>query len=99
MARSSERIDELQELRGRDGAVRSARLLLLPLLDACDECDVVWLDFGELRQIEDAPGRDRGSRNMPLTRPGTFLNALGPDDARELAASSDPLTMLFRLLS
>jgi hypothetical protein len=23
---------------------------------------VIWLDFGELRQIVDAPGRDRGGR-------------------------------------
>ena len=69
------------------------------VIDACDACDVVWLDFGELRQITDAPGRDRGDRNIPVNRPGTFLNALDPDDAREMAASSDPLSLLFRLLS
>jgi Zn-finger nucleic acid-binding protein len=30
------------------------------VIDTCATCDVVWLDFGELKQIEDAPGRDRG---------------------------------------
>ena len=32
------------------------------IIDSCDTCDVIWLDFGELRQIVDAPGRDRGGR-------------------------------------
>jgi Zn-finger nucleic acid-binding protein len=30
------------------------------VIDTCDACHVVWLDFGELRQIADAPGGDRG---------------------------------------
>jgi Zn-finger nucleic acid-binding protein len=29
------------------------------VIDTCDRCNVVWLDFGELKQIADAPGRDR----------------------------------------
>jgi Zn-finger nucleic acid-binding protein len=32
------------------------------VIDSCDTCDVIWLDFGELKQIVDAPGRDRGAR-------------------------------------
>jgi Zn-finger nucleic acid-binding protein len=32
------------------------------VIDTCDRCDLVWVDFGELKEIEDAPGRDRGSR-------------------------------------
>jgi Zn-finger nucleic acid-binding protein len=32
------------------------------VIDSCDTCDAIWLDFGELRQIVDAPGRDRGGR-------------------------------------
>jgi Zn-finger nucleic acid-binding protein len=34
-------------------------------IDTCDTCDVVWLDAGELRRIVDAPGRDRGTRDLP----------------------------------
>jgi Zn-finger nucleic acid-binding protein len=30
------------------------------VIDTCDRCDVVWLDFRELTQIVDAPGSDRG---------------------------------------
>jgi Zn-finger nucleic acid-binding protein len=31
------------------------------VIDSCEACNLVWLDFGELRQIVNAPGRDRGS--------------------------------------
>ena len=34
-------------------------------IDTCDTCDVVWLDANELRRIVDAPGRDRGTRDLP----------------------------------
>ena len=30
------------------------------VIDTCRKCDLVWLDFGELQQIGDAPGFDRG---------------------------------------
>ena len=30
------------------------------VIDTCDRCDMVWMDGGELQQIEDAPGADRG---------------------------------------
>jgi Zn-finger nucleic acid-binding protein len=32
------------------------------VIDSCGSCDVIWLDFGELKQIVDAPGRDRGGQ-------------------------------------
>jgi Zn-finger nucleic acid-binding protein len=35
------------------------------IIDTCDTCDVVWLDAGELRHIVNAPGRDRGTRDLP----------------------------------
>jgi Zn-finger nucleic acid-binding protein len=35
------------------------------VIDSCTTCDVVWLDFGEMRTMVDAPGRDRGSRQVP----------------------------------
>jgi Zn-finger nucleic acid-binding protein len=34
------------------------------VMDRCVACDLVWLDFGELQQIVDAPGEDRGSRDL-----------------------------------
>jgi Zn-finger nucleic acid-binding protein len=33
------------------------------VMDGCPTCDTVWLDFGELKQIVDAPGADRGTRD------------------------------------
>lgn len=35
------------------------------IIDSCDRCDLVWLDWGELKQIADAPGSDRGVRKRP----------------------------------
>jgi Zn-finger nucleic acid-binding protein len=32
------------------------------VIDSCSTCDLIWLDFGELKQIVAAPGRDRGNR-------------------------------------
>ncbi len=31
------------------------------VIDTCPHCRVIWLDYGELGQVIDAPGRDRGS--------------------------------------
>jgi Zn-finger nucleic acid-binding protein len=35
------------------------------VIDTCSGCDMVWLDHGELKQIADAPGQDRGTRSTP----------------------------------
>ena len=35
------------------------------IIDRCLSCDLVWLDYGELKQILDAPGIDRGSHDLP----------------------------------
>jgi hypothetical protein len=35
------------------------------VIDSCESCDLLWLDFGELKQIVDAPGKDRGTRQLP----------------------------------
>lgn len=32
------------------------------VIDTCSGCDLIWLDGGELRQITEAGGRDRGWR-------------------------------------
>ena len=45
------------------------------VIDSCESCHVVWLDFGELRQIADAPGKDRGRAIRPRDR-GDELDVL-----------------------
>ena len=37
------------------------------IIDSCGDCDLIWLDAGELKQIEHAPGGDRGLRK-PVAR-------------------------------
>jgi hypothetical protein len=52
------------------------------VIDSCSACDLIWLDHGELKQISDAPGRDRGSsgsssgyvREVPEPPPLPLLN-------------------------
>jgi Zn-finger nucleic acid-binding protein len=34
------------------------------IMDSCTTCDLVWLDYGELKQVIDAPGIDRGTRDL-----------------------------------
>jgi Zn-finger nucleic acid-binding protein len=41
------------------------------VIDTCSGCDLVWLDFGELQQITDAPGRDRGQAPRPADPPSS----------------------------
>ena len=38
------------------------------VIDTCGQCYLVWLDHGELKQIADAPGQDRGRPDPPATR-------------------------------
>jgi Zn-finger nucleic acid-binding protein len=41
------------------------------VIDSCSACDLIWLDHGELKQISEAPGRDRGgSVSMPAPARG-----------------------------
>jgi Zn-finger nucleic acid-binding protein len=35
------------------------------VMDICVACDLVWLDYGELQQVVNAPGSDRGTQNLP----------------------------------
>lgn len=30
------------------------------IIDTCDACDLIWLDYGELSRVVVAPGKDRG---------------------------------------
>jgi Zn-finger nucleic acid-binding protein len=34
------------------------------VIDNCARCDLIWLDFGEIRAIVGAPGKDRGGRQV-----------------------------------
>jgi Zn-finger nucleic acid-binding protein len=31
------------------------------VIDTCHTCDLIWLDYGELQKVVNAPGRDRGA--------------------------------------
>lgn len=42
------------------------------VIDLCTRCTLIWLDSGELAQIRDAPGRDRGE-SAEERRLGSFL--------------------------
>ena len=62
------------------------------VIDTCSRCDVIWLDFGELRQVTDAPGRDRGRRFAP-GQPAGEVEA--PHRTRSIASGRVPLLDLF----
>jgi Zn-finger nucleic acid-binding protein len=65
-------------------------------IDGCEACDVVWLDYRELQQIVDAPGRDRGRREVV---PRDADPAIAPEPADEsLDARPDPLGFIVSLL-
>ncbi len=69
------------------------------VIDNCTGCDVIWLDFGEMRQIVDAPGSDRGTREIrrvddEYVRQGTEVHAADRESNRE----KDPLKLLADLL-
>jgi len=66
------------------------------VIDNCERCDVVWLDFGELKQIVDAPGLDRGGRNRAIG--DDHLIPRFEQDG-DLLAAKDPLDFLFDLLA
>ena len=69
------------------------------VIDNCTKCDMIWLDFGEMRQIVDAQGKDRGTRHTVSVDPDQAQ--LGPyrlrdpelDDPRGLR-HVDPLSFL-----
>jgi Zn-finger nucleic acid-binding protein len=39
------------------------------VIDSCSACDLIWLDHGELKQISEAPGRDRRDRDASISMP------------------------------
>ena len=36
------------------------------VIDTCHHCDLIWLDYGEITKVVNAPGRDRG---VPRKKP------------------------------
>lgn len=69
------------------------------VIDNCVTCDAIWLDFGEMRQIVDAPGRDRGSRQAPriddeYVRRGPERSRDDDDSESRRLRRSDPLWFL-----
>jgi hypothetical protein len=58
------------------------------VIDSCRDCDVIWLDFGELKQIVNAPGRDRGGREQTAFDRDEW-SAGGPTSGRVLAGVPD----------
>lgn len=69
------------------------------VIDGCTRCDVVWLDFGEIKQIVDAPGRDRGSRDVPrldeeYIRQGPGGEGEEDDSRTSRTRTTDPLAFL-----
>ena len=71
------------------------------IIDTCGKCDLVWLDFGELKQIEEAPGQDRGRIPSIVAASGAVAPSSDPvvQGATEGAAASVVLTLLGSILS
>jgi Zn-finger nucleic acid-binding protein len=36
------------------------------VIDTCDRCNIIWLDYGELAHVVNAPGQDRGTGLGPV---------------------------------
>lgn len=67
------------------------------VIDNCEACDVIWLDFGEMRQIVETPGNDRGRRDHMATDDDLTLASLVSGTGA--IEAEDPLSFLFDLLS
>jgi Zn-finger nucleic acid-binding protein len=66
------------------------------VIDSCVSCDLIWLDFGEMRQVVDAPGRDRGTQLITPTD-DTYVRK-GPPRSQERIDEPDPPKGLFEIL-
>jgi hypothetical protein len=73
------------------------------VIDSCEPCELVWLELGELKQIVDAPGKDRGTREMPRAVAGdpvgnsiTGARIVGPGPRTDGIDDADLLALLTR---
>jgi Zn-finger nucleic acid-binding protein len=55
------------------------------VIDTCHSCDLIWLDYGELQKVVNAPGRDRG-----VPRPLKTKENKGALDQRKKEAQLTP---------
>ena len=96
-ARLSDEVKTLESSADAAGAelTRLLRMVGNVIIDGCETCNLVWLDFGELKQIADAPGPDRGVRKVQA-RPTS--DALMPAERAALAAEDRPPNLLDVLL-
>jgi Zn-finger nucleic acid-binding protein len=74
------------------------------VIDTCEGCEVIWLDFGEMKQIVDAPGKDRGTREQPPLAPEpsaglsiTGARVIGTGLGADTETEVDFLSILTRL--
>ena len=65
-------------------------------IDTCERCNVIWLDYREMKQIVEAPGADRGDRERPV-RQSDYV--IVPARAQEEDRRADPLDFILSLLS
>jgi Zn-finger nucleic acid-binding protein len=75
------------------------------VIDNCTRCDLIWLDFGELRQIENAPGSDRGSKHVPRIDDAYVREGLSPrekddddDDWIRMQRRANSFALLFNVI-
>lgn len=66
------------------------------IIDNCESCDIIWLDFWELKQIADAPGRDRGARNRTMGDDNHISSRPGKLAPRRTAAHGPPGPVRFQ---
>jgi Zn-finger nucleic acid-binding protein len=69
------------------------------VIDTCGQCELLWVDFGELKQIVAAPGRDRGTREQVLRDEADTVAGRAAPDPDELSdtKSIDVLDLVWRL--
>ena len=68
------------------------------VIDNCTSCDLIWLDFGEIRSIVDAPGRDRGGRQVTPVDDEYVRKVYASEAEGEEPRQKDLLGALFDLL-
>jgi Zn-finger nucleic acid-binding protein len=67
------------------------------VIDSCTTCDLILLDFGELKQIVAAPGRDRGNRQVVPRDTAETRVIASAIEANEPGPPADLLSLMWRL--